>query len=68
MFLTPDDIKRLTGATWRRLQVERLRKLGFAVTFDRRGQPLVLASEVQRKLSSRDVAPDWEPNFGAIHG
>ena len=68
MFLTPDDIKRLTGATWRRLQVERLRKLGFQVTFDRRGQPLVLASEVERRLSSRATQPDWEPNFGAISG
>jgi hypothetical protein len=68
MFLTAEEIKRLTGASWRRLQVERLRKEGFALTFDRRGRPLVLASEVQRKLRSRDAPAGWEPNIEAING
>jgi hypothetical protein len=52
MFLTPDDLARLTGRKRRSGQVRWLVEHGWRFEVDAYGRPIVLAAEAERRLSS----------------
>ena len=64
MFLTPEQLKQLTGRRRKKLQVEWLRSRGFKFEIRCDGQPVVLESAVAERLGGvRKVA---EPNWGGL--
>jgi hypothetical protein len=67
VFLTPDDLRQLTGLRRPSSQYEWLLRDGWPVQRDAKGRPLVLRSVVEARLGgvvSKAVEPRWE----ALHG
>jgi hypothetical protein len=66
MFLTQDDIKRLTGYSYPKSQIGWLRNHGYSFEVDRSGKPIVLQSYLETKLNGgakktkRPQEPDWD--------
>jgi hypothetical protein len=65
MWLTPDDVQRLTGAKQRKLQAARLRRMGVPFRLNALGEPLV-EPEAVRVTKRKERAQ--EPNWSALHG
>jgi hypothetical protein len=69
MFLTPQDLQRLTGYVRASAQVRWLRKNGWRFTVNGLREPIVAVAESERKLvSGAGTTRQHEPNFGALGG
>lgn len=75
MFLTEDDMVKLTGRKIRRLQIEALRVMGVAFHINAVGRPVVARSTIEgRPGSAAETQParSWRSNAlntqGAQHG
>ena len=62
MFLTPDELATLTGLTRYSAQCRWLREHGYRHERDVQGRPVVLRSEVERRLSTA-AKPAREPTL-----
>jgi hypothetical protein len=68
MFLTREDIKRLTGWIRKTKQAQELNAMGIRFTVTAAGEPKVLQAEVDRVMLGGPVVKPEEPNFDAING
>jgi len=69
MFLTTQEIQRLTGYVRPSAQMRWLRKNGWRFTVNGLREPIVAVAESERKLVSGDgMTRRHEPNFGALNG
>lgn len=75
MFLTDEEIERLTGRKQKLRQVEALRLMGLAFRVNVVGRPIVARTEIEgRQGSAAEPAParEWRPNVlkhkGVNHG
>jgi hypothetical protein len=69
MFLTPQELQRLTGYVRASAQVRWLRKNGWRFTVNGLREPIVAVAESECKLvSGMGTARQHEPNFGALNG
>lgn len=67
MFLTPDELQRLTGYVRPSAQTRWLRRHGWRLTVDGLGRPVVAQAEAARHLVG-GRAVHQEPNFEAMNG
>lgn len=72
-FLTPDEIKELTGVKKGKgqkkreaLQAAALRAMKIPFYINAIGRPIVVRSVIEGSEKKEDAAPTWEPAFG--HG
>jgi hypothetical protein len=69
MFLTPQELRRLTGYIRPNAQVRWLRKNGWRFTVNGLREPIVAVLLSERKLvSGVGTTGQHEPNFGALSG
>jgi hypothetical protein len=69
MFLTPQELQRLTGYARPSAQIRWLRRNGWRFTVSGLKEPIVAVAESERKLVSGDgMTSHHEPNFGALNG
>jgi hypothetical protein len=66
MFVDRDDLEQLTGYVRRAEQVKWLRANGIAFRLSRRGDPMVLVSELERSMSSQDDGVNEDLNWEAL--
>ena len=66
MFVSRDDLEELTGYVRRAEQTRWLRANGISFMVNRRGQPMVLQSELERAMSSDDGAGGEDLNWEAL--
>lgn len=65
LFLTPDELRELTDATLKRLQVQWLDSHGWTYVTSRMGNPKVLRAYMEQRLglgeakASEETEPDW---------
>lgn len=67
MFLTPDDLRALTGYKQWPKQVQWLRQHGYRFDLNAANRPIVLQDEVQRHLLGVERAKQKEPRFDKLH-
>lgn len=60
MFLTKEQIKRLTGCTYKRLQIGALRKMGIPYFVNAVGEPIVVSAVLEGRKEA--VNDEWQPN------
>ena len=69
MFLTPQELQRLTGYAPSSAQIRWLHKNGWGFTVNALREPIVAIAESERKLvSGKGMTRHHEPNFGALNG
>lgn len=68
MFLSPQDIERLTGKKRHSAQVRWLRKKGYKIEVNGLGEPILAVAEYNRKNVGGAAAREEEPNWGAMSG
>jgi hypothetical protein len=69
MFLTPQELQRLTGYARASAQIRWLCKNGWRFTVNGLKEPIVAVAESERKLvSGVGTTRQHEPNFGALNG
>jgi hypothetical protein len=69
MFLTSQEVQRLTGYVRPSAQIRWLRKNGWRFTVNGLKEPIVAAAESERKLiSGEGITRRHEPNFGVLNG
>jgi hypothetical protein len=69
MFLTPQELQRLTGYIRSSAQIRWLRRNGWRFTVNGLKEPIVAVAESERKLvSGQGMSKQHEPNFGALNG
>ena len=69
MFLSAEEIQRLTGKKRPSAQIAWLRAKGYKFTVNGLNQPVVAIAEATRKLVGGSAAQKQEPNWGAMqHG
>jgi len=66
MFVDREDLEQLTGYVRRAEQVKWLRANGIAFRVNRRGDPMVLVSELERSMSSREARQGDDLNWEAL--
>ncbi len=67
MFLTDEEILKLTGTRRRTAQIRWLAKAGWKFTCDYKGKPVIACAEVERQLvSGQPVKAKLEPNWDAV--
>lgn len=62
MFLSPEELRRLTGKKKKDAQIRALKRKGYRFGEDDDGHPLVLCADVERKISGKATSP--EPRSG----
>ena len=67
MFLTSEDISKLTGLTQSAAQARWLRSRGYKYEMNGLGRPVVAMAEVLRKLVGGRPRTEM-PDFGAVNG
>jgi hypothetical protein len=69
LFLTPEEIKQLTGKEKRNAQIRALNQMGIVHKVRADGSPVVLESHVNKVLggSVQTKNKEAEPNWGAMH-
>ncbi len=65
MFLSTDEVERLTGTNRKKSQIEYFKDRGIPVQFDKLGRPIPLRSFIV-DLYHKRKAVSHEPNFDAI--
>jgi hypothetical protein len=69
MFLTPQELQRLTGYARSSAQIRWLRKNGWRFTVNGLKEPIVAVAKSERNLvSGQGMTRHHEPNFGALNG
>lgn len=68
MFLTPQDLHRLTGKQRPSAQVRWLQAKGYRFTVNGLGEPIVAVAEATRKLVGGATTRNEEPNWEAVRG
>lgn len=68
MFLTVEEIQRLTGKKRPSAQIAWLKDHGYRFTVNGLRQPIVAVAESTRKLVGGAASRQEEPNWGAMHG
>jgi len=68
MFLTPQEIERLTGKKRPSAQCRWLLKKGYKIEVNGLGEPILAVAEYTRKNVGGSVARKQEPNWGALRG
>lgn len=69
MFLTSNEIERLTGMKRCAAQIRWLKDHGYRFTVNGLNQPIVAVAEANRKLVGGSAARQQEPNWDAMpHG
>ncbi len=63
MFLTTEDLIRLTGKRQKSAQIDQLRKMGLPFFVNASGHPVVAESAVQGKKPDKPTKT-WEPSWG----
>lgn len=61
MFLTDDDLRRLTGKKWRSKQIAVLRRMGVPFRVNAAGVPIVARAAIEGRAEAHQPAPRWEP-------
>lgn len=63
LFLTPDEIKELSGFTFKDLQVTQLRTMGIPFRINGRGRPIVARSVIDgTNTNSSNLQQEWQPS------
>lgn len=68
MFLTPQEIERLTGRKRASAQIRWLKDHSYRFTVNGLQQPVVAVAEANRKLVGGTAARQEEPRWEAMHG
>lgn len=68
MFLSADEIHRLTGKKRPSAQIRELRRRGYKIDVNGLGEPIVAIAEAIRKLVGGSAARQQEPKWDAMHG
>lgn len=68
MFLTHQEIERLTGRKRPSAQIRWLRKKGYKIDVNGLGEPILAIAEYTRKNVGGSYARNEEPNWGALNG
>lgn len=68
MFLSPEEIERLTGKKRPSAQVRWLLKKGYKIEVNGLGEPILAVAEYTRKNVGGAVSRQQEPNWAAMHG
>jgi Domain of unknown function (DUF4224) len=68
MFLSINEIERLTGMKRHSAQIAWLRSKGYRFTVNGLNQPIVAVAETNRKLVGGTAARQEEPNWEAMYG
>ncbi len=69
MYLTSQEVQRLTGYVRPSAQIRWLRKNGWRFTVNGLKEPIVAVAESERILvSGQGMSKHHEPNFGALNG
>lgn len=68
MFLTPQEIERLTGKRRPSAQVRWLLSKGYKIEVNGLGQPILAIEEYTRKNVGSSAARKKEPNWEALRG
>lgn len=66
IFLTPMEVKQLTGKCFAATQCAVLRERGIKFILDGNGKPKVLRAEIERRLGSEQASAQTEPNFNVF--
>lgn len=63
MFLTDDELRRLTGRARKAQQADELRRMGIAHWINARGQPVVARAAIEgaKSATADKTPPTWEP-------
>jgi hypothetical protein len=63
MFLTPDELKTLTGRARRAAQIDALRRMGIAFWVNAAGRPVVAKAAIEgRAVANQVETPEtWQP-------
>lgn len=69
-FLSDEEMKKLTGCSYKKLQIEVLRKNGIKFTLNHQGRPVIMRSTVDgtAKGGSVDNKPAWTPRILKMTG
>jgi hypothetical protein len=65
VFLTREEVRMLTGAGVKRLQIANLRKNGIRHTINAAGWPVVTRAAVEGGAESETPQQGWKPNKAA---
>jgi hypothetical protein len=68
MFLSVEEIQRLTGKVRPSAQIVWLKAHGYRFTVNGLNQPIVAVAESNRKLVGGSAARQQEPNWDAMNG
>lgn len=68
MFLSDDELKKLTGRVQHTAQVRWLRRQGFRFTVNALGDPVVAIAEANRKLVGGATRERQAANLDALNG
>jgi hypothetical protein len=68
MFLSPEEVERLTGRKRYSAQIRWLKDHGYRFTVNGLNQPVVAVAESTRKLVGGTVVRQQEPNWDAMNG
>lgn len=61
IFLTPDEIKILTGRTRKQYQIEQLRKMRIPFYLNAAGWPIIAKAVIEGSQESVDSDKPWRP-------
>lgn len=68
MFLSAEEIARLTGTSRRSRQIDWLRDQGYSFDVNLRGEPVIARAQVERRQCGAGGASVTEPDWTAIDG
>jgi hypothetical protein len=60
MFLTPEELKQLTGCAWRDRQIAQLKRMGIAFWINAAGRPVVARAVIEGGKAAPQ-SRTWEP-------
>jgi Domain of unknown function (DUF4224) len=68
VFLTTEEVCKLTGKKRPSAQIRELRRRGYKIDVNGLGEPIVAIAEATRKLVGGSAARQQEPKWDAMHG
>ena len=68
MFLSPEEIQRLTGKKRPSAQIRWLRARRYKIDVNGLGEPILHVREANRKLVGGQASREEQPNWGAMRG
>lgn len=61
LFLTPTEVRELTGFALKSKQIEQLRRMGIAFFINGSGRPVVTVAVVEGRKQESQILPTWHP-------